>query len=178
MALHAGLPQLQAQETDVATPDSFGGCSLKCAFQWTVTSVPKGSDHETRVIVLNDNNGKTAWRDVAGGIGAKITFHLPESIPAEMDGKVPFYGIDVVNGDQRSDATWKASARLKKARMYYNRKPVCDITFPDSKRWCTVSFDEIMVHSGDTMTLEVLETYPGKESKTLAIAEIVLQGAH
>ena len=92
--------------------------------------------------------------------------------------KVPLLGIDVVNGDQRSEATWKASARLKKARMYYNKKPVYDITFPDSKRWCSVGFDEIMIHGGDTDDAGGAGGVPGKSvQKTLAIAEIVLQGA-
>jgi hypothetical protein len=62
--------------------------------------------------------------------------------------------------------------------MYYNNKPIRDILFPDTPRWAKVGFDDIMVHSGDTMTLEILEVYPGASSKTLAVSEIVLQGAH
>jgi hypothetical protein len=35
-----------------------------------------------------------------------------------------------------------------------------------------------MVRSGDIVTLEVIETYPGQGSAPLAISEITLQGAH
>jgi len=175
---HAELPQLQAETSDPITPDTMGGCSIRCSIQWSVTFMKKGSDQESRIIVLSDNKANTAWRDDAGGIGAKFIFHFPEKLPAELDGQVPFYGIDLANGDLRNEEARKASARLKKARMYYNNKPVRDITFPDTPRWAKVGFDDIMVRSGDTMTLEVLEVYPGASSKTLVLSEIVLQGAH
>jgi hypothetical protein len=174
----AGPAQIEAQATDPVTPDSMGGCSLKCAIQWTVTSMKKGSDKESRVLVLSDNKATTAWRDDTGGVGAKLIFHFPEKIAEEMNGKIPFYGIDLANGDLRSEDTRKATARVKKVRMYYNNKPVYDIVFPDTPRWASVAFDDIMVHSGDSMTLEILEVYPGANSKTLAISEVVLQGAH
>ena len=176
--VRAELPQSQAEAADPVTPESMGGCSIRCSIQWSVTSMKKGSDKESRVIVLSDNKANTAWRDDTGGIGVKFIFHFPEKLPEEMNGKVPYYGIDLANGDLRSEEARKASARLKKVRMYYNNKPVRDITFPDTPRWAKVGFEEIMVRSGDTMTLEVLEVYPGASSKTLVISEIVLQGAH
>lgn len=89
-----------------------------------------------------------------------------------------FYGIDLANGDLRSEEARKASARIKKVRVYYNNKPIRDIVFSDTPRWASVGFDDIMVHSGDTLILEILEVYPGASSRTLAISEIVLQGAH
>lgn len=176
-AIAGDLPQLQAEAVETVRPDNMGGCSMKCTFPWKVSVTRKGEAKKTRVIALNDNRFDTAWKDPAGGVGDKLTFYFPEQIPSDMEGKVPFYGLDLINGDLRSAAAWDASGRVKKVRMYYNDKPQYDITWADSKLWQHVSFGEYMVHSGDTVTLEILETYPGK-SPTLAISEIVLQGAH
>lgn len=37
---------------------------------------------------------------------------------------------------------------------------------------------DIMVHSGDSMALQILEFYPGEKSTAIAISELVVQGAH
>ena len=177
-ALAGDPPKLQADAVEVVRPDNMGGCSMKCTFPWKVSVTRKGETKATRIIVLNDNRFDTAWKEPTGGVGDKLTFYFPAQIPSEMEGKVPFYGLDLINGDLKSSAAWEATARLKKVRMYYNDKPQYDITWADSKLWQHVSFGEFMVHSGDTVSLEILETYPGKSSPALAISEIVLQGAH
>jgi hypothetical protein len=90
----------------------------------------------------------------------------------------PFYGLDLINGVCKSDQQWKAHGRVKKARLYYNDKPFLDVVFADSRRWQRLSFPDILVHSGDWMTFEILEVYPGANNSGAAITEIVLQGAH
>ncbi|MDD5200894.1 MAG: hypothetical protein PHC88_13950 [Terrimicrobiaceae bacterium] len=47
-------------------------------------------------------------------------------------------------------AAWKQHARIKKLRMFYNGKPLYDITFADSRRWQTVTFDDILHRSPAT----------------------------
>lgn len=150
---------------------------MKCAFPWTVEGTPSRAAKSAKVTVLNDEKPSPAWTDPRG-IGAKITFLFPKTIPSEMDGEVPFYGLDIINGDWTTDATWKATARMKKARLYYNGKAIYDVSFPDTRRWLHVNFDDIMVHSGDRLTLVVLEIYLGRKGAPLAVSEVVLQGAH
>lgn len=75
---------------------------------------------------------------------AALLIAIPKKIPSEMDGQVPFYGIDIINGDWTTDATWKTDARMKRARLYCNGKPIYDLTFPDTRRWLHVHFDDIM----------------------------------
>ncbi len=94
-----------------------------------------------------------------------------------MDGQVPLYGMDIVNGNWKNEDDWKLYGRIKRARLSYNGHPFADVTFADSRRWLKVSFPDIMMKSGDVMTVEVLETYPGTKAG-LAISEFVLQGAH
>ena len=182
--LHAGALRAASTETLTAVvgtpvvPELMGGCSMKCAFPWTVEATPSHGSKSAKVTVLNDEKPSPAWTDSVG-VGAKITFFFPKKIPAEMEGNTPFYGLDVINGDWNTEESWKASARVKKARLSYNGKPLYDVNFPDTRRWLHINFDDIMVHSGDRMTMEILEIFPGKKpGSPLAISEIVLQGAH
>jgi len=171
------LPTLKAKTGTPVVPELMGGCSMKCAFPWTVESVPSTGGKPVKVTVLNDEKPSPAWTDPVG-VGARLTFRFPKKIPAEMDGQVPFYGLDVIDGDWSTEENWKTAARVKRVKVYYNGKPVFFVLFSDTRRWQHLSFDDIMVHSGDSMTLEILEIYPGAKSAPTAVSEIVLQGAH
>jgi hypothetical protein len=151
---------------------------MKCAFPWTVEATEAGEGKPYGVVLLNDEKATPAWMPRHTSLGTKLIFRFPRKLPAEMEDNVPFYGFDVIDGDWATDAKWKASARVKKARMYYNNKALYDVLFADTRRWQHVQFDDIMVHSGDSMTLEILELYPGDKSAGVAISELVLQGAH
>lgn len=173
------LPLLTAENGEPVTPESLGGCSMKCTFHWSVTAQKKSERAPVPVKTLNDERADTTWTDASGGVGARLMFHFPEHIPAEMEGNVPFYGIDFINGDASSALAWKNCAHIKKARLSYNGKAIYNIVFPNiTRRWATVSFDDVMVHSGDTVTLEILETYRSSASSVLALSEVKLQGAH
>jgi hypothetical protein len=129
--------------------------------------------------VLNDNSAESGWVAPANvaGVGVKFHFLFPKKLPREMDGQVPLYGLDLVNGRWKDEESWKQYGRIKRARLSYNDRPMGEVTFADSRRWEKVSFPDIMVRHGDSMTLEVLEVYPGTKAG-LAVSEIVLQGAH
>lgn len=112
------------------------------------------------------------WR-----VGVKFKFVFPKKLIAEFEG-TPFYGLDLINGDWKTELGWKAHGRVKRVRLYYNGKPLCDVAFADSRRWQRLSFPDILIHSGDSMTMEILEIYPGENGAGAAITELVLQGAH
>lgn len=169
-------------KADVEEPvleETMGGCSLLCAFRWTAELVnPQGKPQPLKV--LFDESAMTAW--VAGpdpktsGIGAKIRLVFPAKLPKEMEGNTPVYGLDLVNGHWKEEL-WQQYGRVKKVRVYYNDKPMRDIAFADSRRWQRTLLPDKMVRSGDSMTIEILEIYPGTKNG-LAISEVVLQGAH
>jgi hypothetical protein len=175
----AGPALIKAAVEEPVLQETMGGCSLLCAFRWTAELVnPKGKPQLLKA--LFDESAETAW--VAGpdpkasGIGAKIRFVFPTKLPKEMDGNTPVYGLDLVNGHWKEEV-WEQYGRVKKLRVYYNDKPLRDIAFADSRRWQRTLLPDKMVHSGDSMMIEILEIYPGTKSG-LAITEIVLQGAH
>jgi hypothetical protein len=154
----------------------MGGCSMRCTFSWKVDVDSGGKRAATKL--LNDESATSAWTAVAGA-GELPVFHFafPKRLPKEMEAQVPFYGVDFINGHWATEELWQQHARVRKARLLYNGKPMGVLNFADSRRWQRVSFDDIMVRSGDVLTLEVLEVYPGKGGG-LALSEVVLQGAH
>jgi hypothetical protein len=141
--------------------------------------IPGPSAKPAKTKVLNDDNAETAWTAPEGtsGVGVKFKFIFPKKLIPELEA-TPLYGLDFINGYWKTEELWKEHGRVKKARLYYNGKPFRDLAFADSRRWERVSFPDIEVHSGDSMTFEILEIYPGEKGEGAAISEIVLQGAH
>lgn len=175
------LAQTRAVNAKVAEPvlqELMGGCSMKCAFSWSAEVVTAKGAQPAKA--LSDERADTAWiaDGPGGGVGAKLRLSFPKKIPAEMDGETPFYGLDLINGYWKTEDLWRQHARVKRARLLYNGRPLYDVAFADSRRWQRVSFPDFMVRSGDAMTLEILEIYPGENGAGAAISEIVLQGAH
>ncbi|MEZ0254986.1 MAG: hypothetical protein ACAI37_06890 [Chthoniobacter sp.] len=173
-----GQTVVKAKVEEPVLQELMGGCSLKCAFAWGVEVQVPGA-RPAALKVLNDDNAESAWivSDGASGKGVKFKFLFPKKLTAELQ-DTPLYGLDLINGVWKSEEIWKAHGRVKKARLYYNDKPFLDVVFADSRRWQRLSFPDIFVHSGDSMTFEILEVYPGTNGSGAAITEIVLQGAH
>jgi hypothetical protein len=159
----------------------MGGCSLKCAFPWEVNAVSQQSPAGKAarpVYATNDDDATTAWIDDSPeSIGTKLIFSFPKKLPRELE-KTPLYGFDIANGFTKSEILWKSYARVKRARLYYNNKPLYNVEFADTRRWQSFSFEDILIRQGDSMALEILEVYPGTKSQCVAITELVLQGAH
>lgn len=159
----------------------MGGCSLRCAFPWRVEVRPAGAGKASAAKALHDEKARAGWVALNGAevIGTKFHFVFPAKLPAEIEGQTPVYQLDLINGLWRSEEEWEKHARLRKARLFYNDRLLGTLNFPDTRRWIEVEFPDQMVKSGDSMTLEVLEVYPGKDPQAgLAITEFVLQGAH
>jgi hypothetical protein len=176
---HAGLPVLKAKVAEPALQETMGGCSLKCAFVWSVELQPPTGKPRT-LKVLNDENAETAWVADAGttGVGTKLRLVFPKKLRPELEGETPVYGLDLINGVWKTEGDWQAHGRVKRVRLAYNGKPFCEVTFADNRRWQRVTFDDFMVRSGDSMTMEILEIYPGANGAGASITELVLQGAH
>lgn len=182
MPVASGAPPLiKAAVEEPVLPELMGGCSLRCAFRWEVEAAPGASGKAERVKSLNDESAETAWLFTPPAspkdARARLRLVFPKKLPAESDGQTPIYGLDLINGHWKSEELWQQHGRIRKARLFYNDKPLRDVSFADSRRWQRVELPDIMVRSGDFMTLEVLEIYAGQKPG-VAISEIVLQGAH
>jgi hypothetical protein len=168
---------IKAKVAEPVVEELMGGCSMKCAFDWTAQiTTPGGKPESTHK--LDDDSALTTWasENPKIGPGVKVRLTFPKARKTQ-DPETPLFGLDLVNGYWKDEALFAKYARVKRARLYYNDKPYRDLLFSDSRRWHRVEFPDIFVEPGDTMTFEVLEVYPGKAAG-LAITELVLQGAH
>lgn len=174
-------PVVKADVEEPVLEETMGGCSLKCAFRWSVETVPLPGGKPQPVKALHDESAMTTWTAKhaakGGGVGTKLRLVFPAKLHPEIEGETPVYGLDLINGYWRTEELWEQYARVKKIRLYYNDRHLCDVTFADSRRWQRSMFPDMMVRSGDSMTIEILEVYPGKKQE-VAISELVLQGAH
>lgn len=177
---HGAPDGIKARVEEPALQETMGGCSLKCAFPWSVEAQAAGGQKAGAVKMLTDENAETAWKSAAGtsGVGAKLKLVFPAKLHPEIEGNTPLYGLDLINGVWLNEAQWKAHARVKKARLYYRDRAIADVTFADSRRWQRLSFPDVFVRSGDFMVFEILEIYPGEKGAPVAITEIVLEGGH
>lgn len=172
-------PLLKAKVEEPVLQETMGGCSLKCAFAWSVEMQPAGEKNRP-LKVLNDENAETAWVAAPGTSGVGVKFHLlfPKRLPAGLEGETPLYGLDLINGFWKTEEEWRAHGRVKRARLSYAGKPFCEVSFADSRRWQRLVFPDFMVRSGDSLTFEILEIYPGEDGAGAALTELALQGAH
>lgn len=177
MLAQAGLPTIKSSVGEPVVQALMGGCSLRCAFPWETHSIAPG---QPPVITydLDDNYAASAWIDHNAGPGTKLVMQFPKKLPPEYKDNIPFYGFDIANGRIKPLEQFKAYARVRKLRMSYNGKPMYDIVLADTWRWQHVIFDDIWANEGDTVTFEILETYPGTQFPNAAITEFLLQGAH
>jgi hypothetical protein len=173
--LGADRKSLKLKVAEPVLEELMGGCSMRCTFPWTVEIVVAHKSTATKL--LNDEKATSAWVATPGAALPVFRFAFPKRLPREMEGEVPFYGVDVINGHWASEEQWEQHARIRKARLLYNGEVLGEVKFADSRRWQKLTFEDIMVRSGDVLTLEVLDTYPGTGGG-LAVSEVVLQGAH
>lgn len=173
-AAHAQeVAELKARTGKPVIQELMGGCSLTCAFPWE--AVAGGSSSDARVAALNDADSHTAWTDAHAG--DTLVFTFPSNLPRELNG-TPFYGIDIANGCLHPEIAFKAFGRIKTIRLYHNGHPLYMIHLADTRRWQHVTFSDVYLSIGDTLAIEVLDTYSGEEKRSTAVTEIVLQGAH
>ena len=167
------IAELNARTGKPVIQELMGGCSLTCAFPWEAVAAGSGSD--AKVAAVNDADSRTAWTDAHAS--DTLVFKFPSTLPRELNG-TPFYGLDIANGRLHPENAFKDFGRIKTIRLYHNGHPLCMIHLADTRRWQHVTFSDVYLSVGDTLAIEVLDTYPGRKERTAAIAEIVLQGAH
>jgi hypothetical protein len=169
---------VKAKVGEPVVQELMGGCSLRCVVAWKVEIQSAGGSASSTKL-LNDESAESAWMASSGAaaVGTKFRIAFAKKLPPGMEGQIPLYGLDLINGNWKEESDWKSFGRIKRARLSYNERPIATINFSDSRRWMRAEFDDLMLRGGDVLTLEVLEVYPGSVSP-LAVSEIVLQGGH
>ena len=66
----AGPPLIKARTAEPVVEELMGGCSLKCAFDWTADVLLPGSTKRAASRVLDDDTALSAW--VAPSVEASV----------------------------------------------------------------------------------------------------------
>jgi hypothetical protein len=168
----------------------FAGCSLGCAYGWTTEAsshlAPQG-DNAYDVTKLEDFSARTAWVEGAegDGIGERLVFTIQPNEPgAETEEDVgnrpvPFWGLDLVNGYAKDEATWRRNGRVRELLLSINGAPAARLLLQDSRLPQSASLPPgLEVGPGDVVALEIRAVYPGERYRDTALTELVLHGAH
>ena len=171
-------------EADELAPDVvFAGCSLACALGWETTAssyLPPQGGNRYDVGQIEDGSPRTAWVEGApgDGVGESLVFRLFGD-PDHDVGAVGLWGLRIVNGYAKSEATWRENGRVRSALLLVGGRPVARIELADTMRAQAVALPEgPEVRAGDVVTLVVTGVYPGSRYDDLAVSEVVLDGAH
>jgi hypothetical protein len=161
----------------------FHGCSLACAFGWTVAAgsalAPQG-DNRYEAEKLDDGEFTTAWVEgVPGlGIGEWIEFRLDAEARGTGTGAVPFWGVALVNGYAKTETAWRRNGRVKALDVLVRGAPVARLRLADSREAQFFSLKDVEVRPGDLVRFVIREVYPGSDHEDVAITELILHGAH
>ena len=98
------VPSVKAKTEEPVLEELMGGCSLRCAFRWSVEVTAGASEQGRAVKMLNDESAQTAWvaSDANGGVGTRFRLLFPKKLPTEVEGATPVYGLDLINGCWKS----------------------------------------------------------------------------
>src|SRR5687767_861159 len=98
--LPAAVPTVKAKVEEPVLEELMGGCSLQCAFRWTVQVTEPGGK-PTATQILNDESALSAWiartPGRQSGIGTKLKLAFPRKLLPAAEGNTPVFGLDLIN---------------------------------------------------------------------------------
>lgn len=154
------------------------GCSWYCAggpsnISTSSTLKSQGSnsyDAEN----LHDFNLKTAWVEGTAnlGIGEEIVFEF------QMVEQLKVTHLEIYNGYCKNEKSWRANGRVKTLGLYINNKYEGNLNLKDSyycQRFEVGSFG-CKKNEKMTISLKIIDVYPGDKYSDVAISEINFDG--
>jgi hypothetical protein len=156
-------------------------CSWYCS--GTINSVKTSSSLKSQdqkrygVENIHDFNHESVWAEgVSGyGIGEYIIYEFPGNCPKITT-------INILNGYVKNDRLWRANARVKRLKVYYNDVPYAILELEDSRSLQWFDIGEVGREKDDacawTLKFEILEVYPGTRYEDTVISELYFDGIH
>ena len=166
--------------TDFGTYDETYG-PTKDVYEVTCTSTlaPQGK-YTFAAGNLNDGKMNTAWAegDKEYGIGTKINFTFLKKVDKDIA------DCYIINGYYLTEAIYKENSKVKKMKIYLNKKEIGILELNDYRGLQSFSLYQILPKGGsyntnllkkdDVVQFEILEVYPGTKYKDVCISEFVL----
>lgn len=181
-------PKLKVITADPGEPtesNELSMCSLGCAMGWHTKAssfLKAQGDNTYDVRNIDDYRVNTAWVEgVKGyGIGETIayTFTKEDFEKAKIGNRINFNGFLVLNGYCKDKKTWTENSRVKRIRIDHNEEQLYEAILYDSMNLQEIAFDSVYLQPSDTVTVTILEVYPGTRYQDTALSELIPTGAH
>jgi hypothetical protein len=124
---------------------------------------------------IADDNPFTAWTEGKDdyGIGEYFEFDYTFEKSPGWDGYCD--QVWIANGYQKSKSLWSANARVKKIKVYLNRKPFAYVKLNDlmGEQYFSLNFAKWQGSQNSVkIRFEIAEVYPGTKWKDVAVSEV------
>jgi len=181
-------PRVKVLTADPGYPpedNELSMCSLGCAMGWHTkvsSSLKAQGKNNYDVRNIDDFRVNTAW--VAGnkgyGIGETITYTFTKEDfdKAKIGNRINFNGFLILNGYCKNKKVWKENSRVKRIRISHNEEVIFEAILHDSMNLQEIAFGNVYLKPGDTVTVTILDIYPGTKYQDTAISELIPTGAH
>lgn len=158
------------------------GCSWYCkgrvhAFDAT-SQLPASDANSYGPRQAHDFDVQTAWIEGEEdyGIGERLTYTF--DMRDQNDHDLGITHLLIANGYKKTKALWRKNSRVKRLRVYINKKVHCDVILQDVFTFQRVQIGDIMLPQKNilTMSFEIREIYPGDHNADTAISELLIDG--
>jgi hypothetical protein len=122
-----------------------------------------------------DWNLSTAWvpKSQNDGVGEWLEYTY-----GKFSGQETITSLIVFNGYRKSQALWKANARVRDMRVLVNGKPYATVHLQDAYNYQTVPLGKIPLQAKKTvLRFEILSVYKGSKYRDVAISELEVDGS-
>ncbi|MBK7127835.1 MAG: hypothetical protein IPM74_14640 [Crocinitomicaceae bacterium] len=142
---------------------------------------------------INDFDLNTSWTKLQTDSIKKIQFEFKfDSGKRFYSSAYQFFGqINLFNGNLQSITEWEKHGRIKTLRIIYNEIIICYVILIDTWQFQFFSIEkyfknrylgkyltaEYEIKTGDKITFEVVDYYPGTVFKDISISEFQIEGA-
>lgn len=121
----------------------------------------------------HDFDHESVWAPKGKGIGESLVYHFTGGCPRITT-------VKILNGDVKNEKAWKASARVKMIKMYFNDKPYALLALQDSRTLQCFNVGIVGFNDSEapdwTLRFEIMDVYEGAKNASPVISELYFDG--
>jgi hypothetical protein len=144
-----------AAETCITDPGGQYGKITLCVS--SVLAPQAGNTYGPEHLIGRAENEGKAWCEGAAGPG------IGESITEKLDGSLTARSVSIINGYAKSDSTFRANGRIKRAELQTSRGYKAAVTLKDTREPQSIAFPKSKIA---WVKLTIAEIYRGTHDDT------------
>ena len=160
-----------------------GDCSVYCAIEGEYSLQSSGhlesqGNNQYEIKHLDDYNLQTAWIEGNEDYGINEWFTYKFDKINFSNTELAVNGLYLFNGYRKSLKHWEENSRIKKLKMIVDGQDYAILELADTYKIQSASFEEVKLKKDTSIRFEIMEIYPGKKYKDVALSEFKFKGVH